>query len=209
MLIPVKYKRPFVWLRRFRNRCGYGIHSPFAFHLITDVINEKLPYYDYSDLHNLERRLCREDGRKLLPKNESIKLRRLLYRLVNYVHPKYIVFAGEETMLFRYLKSPCKQARSMQTINGIIEMRQETHFLVYVRFGFDIARLEDICQYYIEKASADSLLVVQGIGFSTEMKTFWMRLKTNSRVGITFDLYDVGLVFFDHSKIKQDYIVNF
>ena len=88
-------------------------------------------------------------------------------------------------------------------------MRQETHFLVYVRFGFDIARLEDICQYYIEKASADSLLVVQGIGFSTEMKTFWMRLKTDSRVGITFDLYDVGLVFFDHSKIKQDYIVNF
>ena len=57
-----------------------------------------------------------------------------------------------------------------------------------------------------EKASADSLIVVQGIGFSTEMKTFWMRLKTDSRVGITFDLYDVGLVFFDHSKIKQDYM---
>ncbi len=209
MLIPIKYKRPFVWLRRFRNRCGYGIHSPFAFHLITDVINEKLPYYDYSYLHNLERTLSKDDGRKLLPKNESIKLRRLLYRLANNVHPQCIVFAGEETMMFSYLKKASRQAHSIQTLNGIIDMQSQTHFLVYIRFGFDMVQLEEICLYYIEKASANSLLVVQGIGFSTEMKTFWRRLKADSRVGITFDLYDVGLVFFDHSKIKQDYIVNF
>ena len=28
-------KRPFIWLYRFRHRCGYGVHSPFAFNLIT------------------------------------------------------------------------------------------------------------------------------------------------------------------------------
>lgn len=209
MLIPIKYKRPFVWLRRFRNRCGYGIHSPFAFHLITDVVNEKLPYYDYSDLRNLERTLNRNGCRKLFPQNESIKLRRLLYRLANYVHPPYIVFAGEETMLFSYLKKASRQAHSVQTLNGIIGMQPQTHFLVYIRFGFNVIQLEDICRYYIDRASANSLLVVQGIGFSCEMKTFWKRLKTYPQVGITFDLYDVGLVFFDHSKIKQDYIVNF
>jgi len=209
MLIPIKYKRPFVWLRRFRNRCGYGIHSPFAFHLITDVVNEKLPYYDYSDLRNLEHTLIRNGCRKLFPQNESIKFRRLLYRLANYVHPQYIVFAGEETMLFSYLKKASRQAHSVQTLNGIIGMQPQTHFLAYIRFGFNVIQLEDICRYYIDRASANSLLVVQGIGFSCEMKTFWKRLKTYPQVGITFDLYDVGLVFFDHSKIKQDYIVNF
>ena len=36
-------KRPFIRLSRFRYRCGYGVHSPFAFSLITDVIYEKMP----------------------------------------------------------------------------------------------------------------------------------------------------------------------
>lgn len=31
----------------------------------------------------------------------------------------------------------------------------------------------------------------------------------DEKVGITFDLYDIGILFFDKTKIKQDYIVNF
>lgn len=41
------------------------------------------------------------------------------------------------------------------------------------------------------------------------MKNLWERLKADDRVGITFDLYDVGILFFDKTKIKQHYIVNF
>lgn len=40
-------KRPFIWLYRFRHRCGYGVHSPFAFNLITHVIYESTAYYKY------------------------------------------------------------------------------------------------------------------------------------------------------------------
>lgn len=43
-------KRPFIWLSRFRHRCGYGVHSPFAFGLITDVVYERRPYYAYANL---------------------------------------------------------------------------------------------------------------------------------------------------------------
>ena len=42
-------------LSRFRYRCGYGVHSPFAFSLITDVIYEKMPYYAY-DLLKVEQK---------------------------------------------------------------------------------------------------------------------------------------------------------
>ena len=41
------------------------------------------------------------------------------------------------------------------------------------------------------------------------MKTLWNQLKEDERVGVTFDLYDLGLLFFDKTKIKQHYIVNF
>ena len=48
--ITLTLKRPFIWLSRFRHRCGYGVHSPFAFNLITQVIYESTPYYKYKDL---------------------------------------------------------------------------------------------------------------------------------------------------------------
>lgn len=58
-------KRPLIWLSRFRYRCGYGVHSPFAFSLITDVIYEKMPYYAY-DLLKAEQKSGSQhrDGRK-------------------------------------------------------------------------------------------------------------------------------------------------
>lgn len=52
-------KRPFIWLARFRHRCGYGVHSPFAFDLITNVIYERTPYYAYSSLE-AEQKKCRQ-----------------------------------------------------------------------------------------------------------------------------------------------------
>ena len=56
-------KRPFIWLLRFRHRCGYGVHSPFAFNLITQVIYENTPYYKYKDLAGKEKILVFEKDR--------------------------------------------------------------------------------------------------------------------------------------------------
>ena len=65
-------KRPFIWLSRFRYRCGYGVHSPFAFSLITDVIYEKMPYYAY-DLLKVEQKKANHNtggGEKGITKNQ-------------------------------------------------------------------------------------------------------------------------------------------
>ena len=35
------------WCSRFRHRCGYGVHSPSDFFLITSVVYEKYHYYAY------------------------------------------------------------------------------------------------------------------------------------------------------------------
>ncbi len=85
-------KRPFIWLYRFRHRCGYGVHSPFAFNLITHVIYESTAYYKYEELAKAQQQLELEKDKRW--KYESKKVKRLLFRLVNYTQPETIVDAG-------------------------------------------------------------------------------------------------------------------
>jgi hypothetical protein len=208
MMIPVSIRRPFVWLRRFGHRRGYGVHSPFAFRLITGVINEKCPYYDYAELFEQEKSLREAGNKALFPINESLKLRRLLYRLTNFVHPQNILCIGKESMSFNYMKMSCRKANYIFSDNGEIPPF-EGSFIAYIHAGFTVQQLNAICLSLINCATSDSLLVIQSVGPSKDIKQFWNALIENPKVGITFDLYDVGLVFFNFARIKQHYIVNF
>ncbi len=101
--VTLALKRPFIWLRRFRHRCGYGVHSPFAFDLITRVIYEKAPYYKYKDLAEEEEKLAPEKG--VCWEYESRKVKRLLFRLVNYARPDTLVDFGTLSASSLYLKA--------------------------------------------------------------------------------------------------------
>ena len=69
--------------------------------------------------------------------------------------------------------------------------------------------LEEVFRVCVHRTTPKSVFVVHGICYSKEMKALWKKLQADERVGITFDLYDVGLLFFDKTKIKQQYIINF
>ena len=43
------------WLSRWRHRRGYGVHSPWAFSWITQVIYNDMAYYAYADLQRRRR----------------------------------------------------------------------------------------------------------------------------------------------------------
>ena len=44
------FQSPIVWLSRIRKRKGYGVHSPFAFDLVTNVLYNKEKYYAYEEM---------------------------------------------------------------------------------------------------------------------------------------------------------------
>jgi hypothetical protein len=87
-------------------RGGYGVHSPFAFDLITNVIEERHLYYCYEMLDSLRLQL-RQENRKIKCGNKELTVRqamrrlcfsaggyRLLFRLANRFHPGKILVAG-------------------------------------------------------------------------------------------------------------------
>lgn len=45
-------------IQRFRHSRGFGVHSPFAFRFINEVLCEQLHYYDYDRLPTAEMRLA-------------------------------------------------------------------------------------------------------------------------------------------------------
>ncbi len=63
-------------VRKLKHRKGFGVHSPFAYAIITEVIEEKLPYYAY-------RRMQRTYDKQA---SISFKVACLLLRLANRFH---------------------------------------------------------------------------------------------------------------------------
>lgn len=207
--IVLALKRPFIWLYRFRHRCGYGVHSPFAFNLITQVIYQRTPYYKYEELAKAQKQLEREKDKHW--KYESKKVKRLLFRLVNHAQPETLVDAGTLAASALYLKAG-KEGADYTAASDLSELFLESGVPVDFLYLHDYRRpdfVEEVFRICAARTWGKSLFVVEGIRYTPQMLALWKRMKQDERVGITFDLYDLGILFFDKTKLKQDYIVNF
>lgn len=202
-------KRPFIWLARIRYRCGYGVHSPFAFELITCLIYEKTSYYAYQQLASEQKKQSPSRGKGW--NHETPKVNRLLFRLVNRRQPSTIVDAGAPSASSLYLLAGKADAYSVSA-SDLSELFLETGAPVdflYLHHPGNPAFVEDVFQICAGRTTPQSIFVVGDIHSSPPMKALWKRFQADERVGVTFDLYDVGILFFDRTKIKQHYLVNF
>lgn len=202
-------RRPFVWLYRFRHRCGYGVHSPFAFHLITEVIYGADAYYKYAPLLAEEKRrepLCSRHWRY-----ESLKVKRLLFRLVNYACPETILDVGRLAASELYLKAGREGAvyTAASSLDDLFLEKEVPVDFLYLHDWRKPTFVEEVFRLCVERARESSVFVVEGIGYSSAMRRLWKRMKQDERCGISFDLYDLGIIFFDQTRIKQHYLVNF
>ena len=192
------------WVKRFRHRCGYGVHSPSDFFLIAFVIYEKLPFYAYESLHEL---------RKLAGKGEHHreKVDKLLFRLVNYARPETIVDAGCLSASGLYLKA-AREGAAYTAAAGLDELFLESGVPVDFLYLHDWHHpdfVEEVFRQCVERTRGCSVFVIEGIRYTRAMRRLWEAMKQDERCGITFDLYDLGIIFFDRTKIKQHYLVNF
>lgn len=176
------FRNPVVWLLRVRKRRGYGVHSPFAFNLLENVVYERLPYYAFAELDSL------------LNWKQRFRVRRylhLLFRLANYHHPDTIVMGEHDDFEYDYLTSACPEAKVTQ----IAENKQE--------YG-------DRCIIFLSKPnnevlkniSTGTMLLLANVN---EYQEWWDKVPGV----ITFDLYDLGIAFFDTQYNKQNYVINF
>lgn len=112
---------PLARLRRLRASHGYGVHSPFAYAFITEVVRAREPYYAYAPLRQT---YGGGDARRL----------RLLFRLVNFARPRRLAL-GSATAPERAYMQAATRAESGETgdflfLTGPYTPREETDVVV-------------------------------------------------------------------------------
>lgn len=215
------------WCRRFRKRCGYGVHSPSDFFLITFVIYEKLPFYAYERLLGFRQR----SG--IRPEHRE-KVDRLLFRLVNYLQPKYLLEIGTGSGISIRYMAEARKAMSVSTfsdamsdrVGDIPGCRNDIDFYSTGLAGFvsfleesqekpDMIHIAHTSEYesafeaVLPYVSPNTCVIISLPYNDKEKKEWWKKVVEDERTGVTFDLYDIGIVFFNPKRVKEHRVVNF
>lgn len=203
-------KRPLVWMKRIRHRKGYGVQSPFAFEYITRVIYERGSYYLYSELKERQQSLAGQLGSQWASR-ESLKLKKLLFRMVNRAQPGRVLDVGLPSAASIYLQAPKKEMsyRFVQALDELTHEPETPVDFLYLHHCADVAYAERVIGCCLPSARDGNVMVIEGIHGNKEMTTLWEKLIENPKVTVSFDLYEAGILLFDSRLYKQDYIVNF
>lgn len=168
---------------RIRHRCGYGIHSPFAFGLLTQVLYNPGYYYAYA---RLDKQYTLRD-RLLRPRRRAID--RLLFRLSNALQPRTLCMVGGSVRTLSYLQAGCTQARTVAPGCEPID-------LIYVSNGG-----VEVLDYVAEGGA----VVVDHLRCN---KVLWRTILDDARFTVSFDLHDVGLALRRSDLARDSYRIN-
>ena len=191
------FKRSMVFMRRFPHSRGFGIQSPSAYRFDREVINAHRPYDAYADL---QQAFPHED-------RLTMKLARLYFRIAHAMQVRQWTLCTHRNDVYRaYVQAGCRTAILVDGDKvGELDKIVVSDVLVMT--------MEDdrwpMCGAFVSRAHERSMLIVEGIYASKKAKMRWRELANDERTGVAFDLYDCGIVFFDHTKSKQLYIINF
>jgi len=204
-------------------RGGHGVHSPFAFDLITKVIEEKRQYYCYERLSSARRQIQQNIDKPCFSEGEN----RFLFRLANYFKPKTIFITGrnlgltplyvtaysKETVCTAFETEPTampitryyadKYARGSVHIHDCAPGKPNNIDLIIWGSARDISL--STFEEYLAHTRNDSVMVISGIRASSKNKRVWRSICAHSKVSVTVDLYNLGLVFFNSKLHRRTY----
>lgn len=177
------------YIIKSKHRGGFGIHSPFIFHLVTFIIEETLPYYKFSLIELLRSKL-RQDKTKIAVQDygtgrseertisEIVKkssknkyYAQILFRLINFYKSENILELGTSFgITTMYLAAPSSKAR-------VVTME-----------GSD--QIADIAEKNFKKGRFNNIEIVRG--------------NINQTIGLALSKFDkLDFVFFDANHRRE------
>src|SRR3712207_2855216 len=194
-----RFRRMAEWLRRMPRSRGFGVQSPFAYHFVRHVAAQRRIY-------NGVGKLCRDH-----PHLTDGQRRRCMFylRMADYLRPHAICCLGETRQAERdYMLKGCPQARMLVPEGDAIEALQAQAGEVCLLLVPDSDAARAWALQALPLMGSGSAIIAEGIYRDEASQAWWQRLVESAYVGVSFDLYDCGVLFFDTRKFKQNYKIN-
>jgi hypothetical protein len=182
----------FNYIRRKWRAKGHGIHSPFAFHLIRNVIHSPHEYYAFSDME------------KTLPDNvlrnkSEMAFYRLSFRLAHHFKAKKVLEIGaKDNVNAKFIEATNKDVCCTD-----VKSENSTFDAIFIYVNDDeMPTIESL----FSLSHNDTFWVIRSIK-SKAGKRFWRNVKDDERARITFDVTETGIVFLQPEHHKLNYFV--
>lgn len=192
-----KVQRYLHWLRRIKYCRGFGVQSPSAYRFIRYVINEHYPYYAYDEL------------RKELPRLDSLTRKRmeLYFRVANFRQASlWLDFCDRNDVIATYVGRGC-YATQVRRITDLQQITADDR--IEVLRICPSAGCEALLEAALQQTDDHTLFIIEDIGFNDTAKRLWQKLIESDLTSVSYDLYYLGIAFFDRKRYKANYVVNF
>lgn len=193
-------QRLIVWLRRMPKSRGFGVQSPSAYRFIRYVISEHYPYYAYAELRTARPSIDWLARKKL----------ELYFRVSNFRQADILIdYSVDSSPLAHYVKRGCRRTQVVNARVSDAPSRLSMCGIVQFARICPIDGCEQFLGDVLTHSDTATLLIIEDIATSPVARRMWQQLIVDPRVSVSYDLYYLGIAFFDIERHKTNYIVNF
>lgn len=188
-------------LHRITANNRHGLHSPFVYRLVDEVIYDFCAKNAYHELKKQDAEF-RYDRTFTTP---SLKVLQLLYRLLARFQPQVVYTVGLHNPV---IASVFRLALPGIEIGEINNLKLTGHpALVYVDAGSSSAL--QLLQQIAPSVQPDDVIIIQNIYRNPQGRSEWQAIKAHPQVMVTIDLFWLQLVFFRAGQRKEHFRVKY
>jgi hypothetical protein len=201
----MRYSTPTVLLKYLQyywvasNSKGHGIHSPFVFKFIQDILNGKSPLTAIENNTPAVKQILDQIeaavSAPLTPKNKIV-----IARLLQWLNPITTLVTGDMKPF---------DADSAINTNAKIGSTQSVESIdfAFIGKGQNKETMLQSASRLFDKMHSNSWLILHGIHADSNMETVWNTLKEHSNIRLSIDLFTIGILFCRKEQKEQEHFI--
>jgi hypothetical protein len=201
----MRYSTPTVLLKYLQyywvasNSKGHGIHSPFVFKFIQEILNGKSPLTAIENNTPAVKQILDQIeaavSAPLTPKNKIV-----IARLLKWLNPIITLVTGDKKQF---------DADSAINTNAKIGSTQSVESIdfAFIGEGQDGATILQSVNRVMDKMHSNSWVILHGIHADSNMETVWNTLKEHSNIRLSIDLFTIGILFSRKEQKEQEHFI--
>jgi hypothetical protein len=198
----MRYSTPTVLLKYLQyywvasNSKGHGIHSPFVFKFIQEILNGKSPLRAIENntpaVNEILQEIEAASSAALTPKNKIV-----IARLLQWLNPITILVTGDKKQF---------ETDTLKQANGTKEAVEKIDF-AFIGEGQNKETMLQSASRLFDKMHSNSWVILHGIHADSNMETVWNTLKEHSNIRLSIDLFTIGILFCRKEQKEQEHFI--